>query len=74
MENRRIFEESTMRSKLFQEHHARDCQEFEESRKFCCEQAERVRQLEIDELSMQKKEDPSTVNQFLSQFRNYRKR
>ena len=58
MENRRIFEELTMKSKLYQEHHARVCQEIEELQRICCKQADRVRQLGIDELSMQRKRTP----------------
>ena len=34
---------------------------------FCRKQADRARQLRIDELSVQKKDNPSTVNQLLSQ-------
>ena len=47
---------------IYQEHHARDCQEIEEQRRNCCKQADRVRQWRIDELSLQKKENPSSVN------------
>ena len=66
MENHRIFEELTMKSNLYQENHARNCQEIEELRRICCKQAERVSQLRIDDISMQKEENPSTVNQLLS--------
>ena len=57
------------KNRIYQEHHARDCQETKELRRICCRQADRVRQLRIDELSMQKEESPSTVNQLLSQVR-----
>ena len=60
-----FFEELTMKSKLYQEHHARYCQQIEDLRIICCKQAERV--VQFDELSMQRIEDTSTVNQLLSQ-------
>ena len=41
----------------------------EELRRICREETERARQLRTDELYAQKKEEPSTVNQLLSQIR-----
>ena len=52
-ENSRSFGELSTQNRIYQEHHARDCQEIEELRRTCCEQADRVRQLRIDELSTQ---------------------
>ena len=63
------FGELGTKNRIYQEHHARDCQETKESRRICCKQADRVRQLRFDELSMQKEESPSTVNQLFSQVR-----
>ena len=57
------------RADICPEHHARDGQEIEQIRSICCKQADRVRQLRNDEFSLQKKENPSTVNQLLSQIR-----
>ena len=51
----------------FQEDRARDCQEIEELRRLCSMEADRARQLKLDELSMQQKENHSTVNQLLAQ-------
>ena len=41
-----------MRSVLFGENHAKDCQEIEEFRRICCEETDRARQTRIDELSL----------------------
>ena len=41
-----------LRNRLFQEDHARDCQEIEELRGACCEETDRARQARIDELSL----------------------
>ena len=41
--------------------------ESEESRRICREETERARQLITDELHAHKKEEPSTMNQLLSQ-------
>ena len=46
-----------MKSKLFQELHARDCQETEELQRNCRKQAERVGQLRIHEFSLPQKEN-----------------
>ena len=36
--------EKELKNRLFQENHARDCQEFEELRSICCEETGRARQ------------------------------
>ena len=56
-----------MRNRLFQENHARDCQEIEELRSICCEEANRARQARIDELSMHQERNPTTVRQMMAQ-------
>ena len=67
MESHRIFEETKMKSKFYQENHARDCLEIEELRRICREETEKVRQLRTDELYGLKKEELSMDSQFLSQ-------
>ena len=52
---------------LFLENHARDCQEIEESRRICCEEADRARQARSDELSLQHERNPTTVSQMMAQ-------
>ena len=42
-------------------------QEIEELRRICCTEAEKARQWRSDELSTQKEESESTVNQFMVQ-------
>ena len=54
-----------MRSRAFQEDRARRCQETEDLRRICCTEAGRARQMRIDELSTQKGESTSTVNQLM---------
>ena len=49
------------KNRIYQEHRAKKIQEIEELRRNCCEEADRVRQLRIDDSSMQQKEKPSTV-------------
>ena len=66
-ENSRPFGEVSTKNRIHQEHHARDCQDRVKLRKICCKQADRVRRLRIDEVSKQKKQNSSTVNQLLSQ-------
>ena len=44
-----------MRNRLFQENHARDCQEIEELRSICCEEADRARQARSQILELQNK-------------------
>ena len=58
-----------MRNRLFQEDHARDCQEIEELRSMCCEEANRARQALIDEVSMQQERNPTTLSQMMTQIR-----
>ena len=48
-----LYGEVELRTRLFQEDHARDCQEIEELRRICCEEADQARQAKMDELSMQ---------------------
>ena len=55
-----------MRNRLFQERRARDCQEIEDLRRICCEETDRARQLRIDELSIQRERNPTTVSQLLT--------
>ena len=57
-ENSRLFGELSTKNRIYQEHHARDCQEVEELRIIFCKQADRVRQLRIVELSMPQKGIP----------------
>ena len=64
--------ELEMRSGLFREHHANDCQEIEELMRTCCEEADRARQARIDELSVHHERNPMTVSQLLTKFRIYR--
>ena len=70
MENRSLFEELAMKGRLCQESHAKYCFEIEESQRICIEEAERARQLRTDELNAQKKGEPSTVTQLLSQIQD----
>ena len=58
-----------LKSRLYQESHAQDCLNIEELRRIYCEETERARQLRTDELCAQKKEEPATMNQLLSQIR-----
>ena len=46
-----------LRHTVFQEDRARDCQVIEELRRFCCAEADRARQLKLDEPSMKQKEN-----------------
>ena len=62
-----LYGELEMRNGLFQEDHARDCQEIEELRRTCCEDASRARQARIDELSMYQERNPATESQLLTQ-------
>ena len=61
--------ELELRNGLFQEDHARDCQEIEELRRVCCEEASRTRQARIDEMSMHQERNPTTVSQLLTQMK-----
>ena len=64
-----LYRELELRNRLFQEDHARDCQELEELRRICCEETDRARQATIDELSMHQERNPSTVSQLMAQLR-----
>ena len=65
-----LFGELDVRKRAFQEDRARDCQGIEELRRICRAEADRARQLKLDELSMQQRENPSTVNQLLAQIQD----
>ena len=56
-----------LRNGLFQENHARDCQEIEALKSICCEEADRARQARSDELSMQQERNPASVSQMMAQ-------
>ena len=56
-------------NRLFQENHARDCQEIEDLRSICCGEANRARQARSDELSMQQERNLTTVSQMMAQIR-----
>ena len=56
-----------MRNRAFQGDRARNCQGIEELLRMCCTEAERARQLRLYELSPQKRQNLSTVNQLLPQ-------
>ena len=62
-----------MRNRLFQEGRARDCQEIEELRRFCCEEEEKARQSRNDELSLKQERSPSVVTHFMSQIEELQK-
>ena len=70
-ENIKLCGKLKMRSILFQESRARNCQEIEELRRICCEETNRPRQLRIDELSVQQERNPSTVSQLLTQIQDW---
>ena len=53
-----LYGELEMRNRLFRENQAKDCQEIEELRRTCCEEADRARQARIDELSMHQERSP----------------
>ena len=65
-----LFDDLEMRNKACQEDRARDYQEIEGLRRICCTEAERARQLRTDDLSTQKEERKSTVNQLMVQIRD----
>ena len=54
-----LFGEPHIKNKIFQDDRAKDCQAIEELRSICCEEADRARQLKIDERSMQQRERES---------------
>ena len=55
-----------MRNRLYQESHTRTCQEIEELRRICCEEADRARQARNDELCLHQEGAPTTVSQLLN--------
>ena len=63
--------ELKMRNRLFQENRAGDCQEIEERRRICCEEADRARRLRIDELSVQQEKNPTSVSQLLTHIQDF---
>ena len=65
----RLCGELELRNRLFQENHARDCQEIEELSRFCCEETDLARQARIDELSLHQERNPTTVSQLMAQIR-----
>ena len=58
--------ELEMRSRLFQESHARNYPEIEELQRICCEETDRARQLRIDELSLQQERNPTAASQLVT--------
>ena len=56
-----------LETELFKKIECNIYQEIEELRRICCTEAERARQLRIDELSTQEEESKSTVDQFMAQ-------
>ena len=60
-----------MRIRLFWENQAKDCQEFEEMRRNCCEETDRARPARIDDLSMHQERNPATVSQLLTQIQDW---
>ena len=62
-----LYGELALRSRLFQESHATNCQEIEELRRICCEEPNRAR---IDELSMHQERNPTNVSQLLAQIQD----
>ena len=62
------------KNRLFQEDHARDCQEIEELSRICCEETDQARQVRIEELPMQQQRNPTTLNQMMAQIRDLQKK
>ena len=56
-----------MRNGLCHETHAGDCQEIDELRRICCEEADQTRQAIIEELSLQQRWNHTTVSQMMAQ-------
>ena len=65
-----LYGESELRNRLFQENHARDCQEIEELRRTCCEEIDQPRQARSEELSMQQRSNPTIVCQMMAQIQD----
>ena len=64
--------ELELRTRLFQENHAKDCQEIEELRRICCEETDQGRQARSEELSLQQQRNPTTVSPMRLKFAMYR--
>ena len=62
-----VYGDLELRNRLFQEDYARDCQEFEELRKICCEEIDQAIQARIEGLSLQQYRNPSIVSQMVAQ-------
>ena len=62
-----LYGELELRNRLFQENHARKCQEIEDLRRICCEETDRAKQARIDELSLHQERNPAIVSQLLIQ-------
>ena len=65
-----LYGEMELRSGLFQENHARDCQEIEELSRRCCEEIEQTRQARSEELSLQQRRNPTTMSQMMAQIQD----
>ena len=65
-----LYGELEIWNRLFRENEAKDCQEIEELRRICCEEADRARQARIDELSLRQERNPTTVSQLLTQIQD----
>ena len=66
-----LYGELELRNRLFQEDHARDCQEIEELRRNFCEETDRARQARIDELSLHQERNPTSVSRLLTQIQDF---
>ena len=62
-----LYGELELRNGLFQEKHARDCREIEGLGRIGCEEIEQARKAIIEELSLQKRRNPTTVSQMIAQ-------
>ena len=62
-----------LRKRIFQENHARDCQEIEELKSICCEETDQARQPRIKEMSIQQQRGPTTASQMMAQIRDLHK-
>ena len=65
-----LYGELELRNRLFQEIQAKDCQQFEELRRICCEETDRARQARIDELSVHQMRNPRIVSQQSTQIQD----
>ena len=64
-----LYGDLDLRNRLFQEDHARDCQEIEKLRIIRCEETDRARQARNDELSVHQERNPATASQLMTQIR-----